>query len=90
MTTYYPIVIETEANGAVSAYVPGLPVYAPADTRQEAERAIRTTLCLLISTRIRTALRRPVFVRVAVSPTGHGRKWSSWASGRCWARNGAG
>ena len=30
MTTYYPIVIETEASGAVSAYVPGLPVYAAA------------------------------------------------------------
>ena len=27
MTTYYPIVIETEASGAVSAYVPGLPVF---------------------------------------------------------------
>ena len=28
MTIYYPIVIETETSGAVSAYVPGLPVYA--------------------------------------------------------------
>lgn len=44
MTTYYPIVIETEANGAVSAYVPGLPVYAAADTRAKAEQAIRETL----------------------------------------------
>jgi predicted RNase H-like HicB family nuclease len=44
VTTYYPIVIETEANGAVSAYVPGLPVYAAADTRAKAERAIRETL----------------------------------------------
>lgn len=44
MTTYYPIVIETETSGAVSAYVPGLPVYAAADTRAKAERAIRTTL----------------------------------------------
>ena len=44
MTTYYPIVIETEANGAVSAYVPGLPVYAAADTRIKAEQAIRETL----------------------------------------------
>jgi predicted RNase H-like HicB family nuclease len=44
MTTYYPIVIEIEANGAVSAYVPGLPVYAAADTRAKAERAIRETL----------------------------------------------
>ena len=44
MTTYYPIVIETETSGAVSAYVPGLPVYAAADTHAKAERAIRTTL----------------------------------------------
>jgi predicted RNase H-like HicB family nuclease len=44
VTTYYPIVIETEANGAFSAYVPGLPVYAAADTRAKAEQAIRETL----------------------------------------------
>jgi len=44
MTTYYPIVIETETSGAVSAYVPGLPVYAAADTRAKAEQAIRSTL----------------------------------------------
>lgn len=44
MTAYYPIVIETEASGALSAYVPGLPVYAAADTRAKVERAIRETL----------------------------------------------
>ena len=44
MSTYYPIVIETETSGAVSAYVPGLPVFAVADTRAKAERAIRGTL----------------------------------------------
>ena len=44
MTAYYPIVIERETNGAVSAYVPGLPVYAAADTRAKAESAIRSTL----------------------------------------------
>ena len=44
MTTYYPIVLETETSGAVSAFVPGLPVYAAADTRAKAERAIRATL----------------------------------------------
>lgn len=43
-TTYYPIVIETETSGAVSAYVPGLPVFAAADTRAKAEQAIRGTL----------------------------------------------
>jgi hypothetical protein len=32
MTIRYPVVLETEANGVVSAYVPGLPVYAAADT----------------------------------------------------------
>ena len=44
MTTYYPIVIETETSGAVSAYVPGLPVFAAADTRTKVEQAIRATL----------------------------------------------
>lgn len=40
----YPIVLETEESGAVSAYVPGLPVYAAAETHAKAERAIRTML----------------------------------------------
>jgi hypothetical protein len=40
----YPIVIETEESGAISAYVPGLPVYAAADTQAKAERAIRAVL----------------------------------------------
>ena len=44
MTLLYPIVLETEASGAVSAYVPGLPVYAAAETHAKAERAIRTVL----------------------------------------------
>ncbi len=41
---HYPIVLETEASGAVSAYVPGLPVYAAADSHAKAERAIRAVL----------------------------------------------
>jgi predicted RNase H-like HicB family nuclease len=44
MTLLYPIVLETEDSGAVSAYVPGLPVYAAAETRAKAERAIRAVL----------------------------------------------
>ena len=44
MTDYFPIVFETEAGGAVSAYVPGLPVYAAADSQLKAERAIRAVL----------------------------------------------
>ena len=44
MTLLYPIVLETEASGAVSAYVPGLPVYAAAETHAKAERAIRSVL----------------------------------------------
>ena len=44
MTMLYPIVLETEDNGAVSAYVPGLPVYAAADSHARAERAIRAIL----------------------------------------------
>ena len=44
MTMLYPIVLETEESGAVSAYVPGLPVYAAAETHAKAERAIRGML----------------------------------------------
>jgi hypothetical protein len=44
MTFLYPIVLETEDSGAVSAYVPGLPVYAAADSHPKAERAIRVVL----------------------------------------------
>ena len=44
MTIHYPIVLETEASGAVSAYVPGLPVYAAADSHAKAVRAIRDVL----------------------------------------------
>ncbi len=44
MTVHYPIVLEKEATGAVSAYVPGLPVYAAADSHAKAERAIRDIL----------------------------------------------
>jgi len=40
----YPIVLETEESGAVSAYVPGLPVYAAADSHAKAERVIRQIL----------------------------------------------
>ena len=44
MTIHYPIVLEREESGAVSAYVPGLPVYAVADSHARAERAIRAVL----------------------------------------------
>jgi hypothetical protein len=44
MTVHYPIVLETEASGAVSAYVPGLPVYVAAASHAKAERAIRASL----------------------------------------------
>lgn len=49
MTMLYPIVLETEENGAVSAYVPGLPVYAAADSHAKAERAIRTMLAAYLN-----------------------------------------
>lgn len=63
MTAYYPVVIEGETGGAVSAYVPGLPVYAAADTPRKVERAIRETLAAYLdahpmtspTTRIRVA-----------------------------------
>ena len=55
MTTYFPIVFEKEESGAVSAYVPGLPVYAAADGRSQAERAIRATLAAYLAAHPATA-----------------------------------
>ena len=55
MTNLYPIVIETESNGAVSAYVPGLPVFAAANTRAKAEQAIRKTLASYLEVHPETA-----------------------------------
>ena len=63
MTTYYPIVLETEESGAVSAYVPGLPVYAAADTHKQAERAVREVLSAYLEDHPRAKQR--AYVRVA-------------------------
>jgi hypothetical protein len=63
MTVLYPIVLETEDSGTVSAYVPGLPVYAAADTHAKAERAIRAVLTEYL--RAHPASRPEARVRVA-------------------------
>jgi hypothetical protein len=44
MTTQFPIVFEREDSGVISAYVPGLPVYAEGATQRGAERAVQRTL----------------------------------------------
>ena len=45
MTRHFPIVLEHESNGTVSAYVVGLPgVFAAADTERAAGAAIRKAL----------------------------------------------
>ncbi len=45
MTTHYPIVLEHEPNGTVSAFVVGVPgVFAAADTERAATAAIRRAL----------------------------------------------
>lgn len=45
MASHYPIVLEHESNGTVSAYVVGLPgVFAAADTERAAGAAIRKAL----------------------------------------------
>src|SRR6476620_2736301 len=51
MTILYPIVLETEDSGAVSAYVPGLPVYAAAESHAKAERAIRGVFTAYLNAR---------------------------------------
>jgi predicted RNase H-like HicB family nuclease len=45
MTNHYPIVLEHETNGTVSAYVVGVPgVFAAADSERAAASAIRVAL----------------------------------------------
>lgn len=45
MTNHYPVVLEHETNGTVSAYVVGVPgVFAAADSEAGAARAIRAAL----------------------------------------------
>ena len=75
MTTRYPIVFEAEESGAVSAYVPGLPVYAAADTAGEAEQAVREILALYVADRQARGLALPgsdAVVKVARVTTGRG------------------
>jgi len=72
MTMLYPIVLETEESGAVSAYVPGLPVYAAAETHAKAERAIRDVLTEYLNAH--PASRPDARVRVArFSDSGNGK-----------------
>lgn len=72
MTVHYPIVLETEASGAVSAYVPGLPVYAAADSHAKAERAIRRVLTAYLEAH--PGSRSDARVRVARVSDRHKRK----------------
>ena len=72
MTMLYPIVLETEESGAVSAYVPGLPVYAEAETHAKAEHAIRRVLTEYLNAH--PATRPDARVRVArFSDSGKGK-----------------
>ena len=76
MTTRYPIVFETEESGAVSAYVPGLPVYAAADGAGEAEDALRGLLAVYVEDRLARGLDLPeqhTGVKVARVTTTRGR-----------------
>lgn len=44
MSIHFPIVIEPEDSGSISAYVPGVPVYAQGATKARALVAVRRTL----------------------------------------------
>jgi hypothetical protein len=71
MTMLYPIVLETEDSGAVSAYVPGLPVYAAAETHAKAERALLAVLTSYLNAH--PASRPDSRVRVARASRANGR-----------------
>lgn len=45
----YPVVFYREDNGAISGYVPGLPIYVAADTRRQAERAMKDLIAEFVA-----------------------------------------
>lgn len=66
MTSHYPIVLEHEANGSVSAYVVGVPgVFAAADSEGSAARAIRSALEAHLAA-LQTLRRAPQPVRASL------------------------
>ena len=65
MTQRYAIVIEQEESGAFSAYVPGLPVYAAADTKVAATEAVRSTLEAYLESNPDAATAATIHVAVA-------------------------
>jgi len=60
----FPIVMEPEASGTISAYVVGLPVYAQGPTPAKAEQAIRRTLAAYLEAHPDTESSRAL-IRVA-------------------------
>ena len=84
MTMLYPIVLETEESGAVSAYVPGLPVYAAADTHAKAERAIRAVLAEYLERAPGESARRtsPRRTRFRSREDASQRRWRCRSGGR--------
>jgi predicted RNase H-like HicB family nuclease len=69
MTSHYPIVLERETNGTVSAYVVGLPgVFAAADSERAAASAIRLALrAHLVALQNLPGLRRPARATLRVA-----------------------
>jgi predicted RNase H-like HicB family nuclease len=76
MTSHYPIVLEHEANGTVSAYVIGLPgVFAAADSERAAASAIRSALkAHLAALRALPATRRPLRATLRVARITYGKR----------------
>ena len=74
MMSHYPVVLEHEANGTVSAYVVGVPgVFAAADSEGAAARAICSALeaHLVVLQRLRGS-RRPMRASVRVARITYG------------------
>jgi hypothetical protein len=69
---HYPIVFEPETTGVISAYVPGVPVYAQGANRARAERAIRSTLTAYLEAHPDTITRATVKVATVRSSVRHG------------------
>lgn len=78
MTIHCPIVLERDTNGAVSAYVPGLPVYAAVNSHATAERAIRAVLSAYLEMHQTARSGRSRTGRAILEPPHHRCR-------RCWA-----
>jgi hypothetical protein len=69
VTSHFPVVFEREASGVVSAYIPGLPVYAQGATKDTSATALRRTLAAYLEAHPEAAVTAAIRVARVVTAT---------------------